>query len=183
MKKTLIAPDATQLRREAEKRLKKQQLTSVPHTIEADTLKLIHELEVHQIELEMQNEELILAKESAVVALDKYIELYDFSPSCHVTLDSRGKIERISLAGATMLGKERTKLFYDKFNIFVTEQTLPAFNDFFKRIFESKKRETCQVDLIRGGAATTPVFIAGIASEDGKLCYLTVIDVSELKKI
>ena len=52
-------------------------------------LKLIHELEVHQIELEMQNEELVIAKEKAEIAEEKYTELYDFAPSGYLSLTKK----------------------------------------------------------------------------------------------
>lgn len=75
-------------------------------------MKLIHELEAHQIDLEMQNQELQLAKErEAELATEKYIELYDFAPSGYFTLTKEGKIIDLNLTGAKMLGNER---FYIK---------------------------------------------------------------------
>jgi PAS domain-containing protein len=72
---------------------------------ESEKLKLIHELEVHQIELELQNEELLLAKQQADSAIQKYTELYDFSPSGYFTLSREGIIIDANLTGSTMLGK------------------------------------------------------------------------------
>ena len=82
---------------------------------EAEKLKLIHELEVHQIELEMQNEELLLAKLQADSAIEKYTELYDFSPSGYFTLSQDGSILDANLTGSVMLGKERSNLINTKF--------------------------------------------------------------------
>jgi hypothetical protein len=71
--------DAQILRLKAEEKLKKNEKTGKP-VIEADVKKLLHELQVHQIELEMQNEELREANETAETALKKYTILYDFAP-------------------------------------------------------------------------------------------------------
>ena len=75
---------------------------------EADTLKLMHELEVHQIELEMQNDELQRAKEKAENIAEKYTNLYDFAPAGYFTIDKDLRICELNLSGAKMLGKEVT---------------------------------------------------------------------------
>ena len=95
------------LRQKAEELLKKKPLKTGSQLSEAEMLKLIHELEVHQIELEMQNEELMLANEQAEFATKKYTELYDFAPSGYFTLSKEGKIIELNLCGSQMLGKER----------------------------------------------------------------------------
>ncbi|PKL15200.1 MAG: hypothetical protein CVV49_21785, partial [Spirochaetae bacterium HGW-Spirochaetae-5] len=81
-----MKPDSAKLRKKAEDLLKKKNKTGTELS-ETDILRLIHELEVHQIELELQNEELIAAKEQAEAATDKYIELYDFAPVCYFTIN------------------------------------------------------------------------------------------------
>ena len=78
------------LRQKAEEILKnKPQIVDIL-SLEGETLKLIHELDVHQIELEMQNEELKLVKEQMEIAAEKYIDLYDFAPSGYFTLSKNG---------------------------------------------------------------------------------------------
>ena len=78
--------DQNALRRKAEELLKKKSSALSLNLSEADTIKLIHELEVHQIELEIQNEELILSRAQAISASEKYVELYDYAPSGYFTL-------------------------------------------------------------------------------------------------
>ena len=95
------------LRQRAEELLNMKLSKSGSQLSEAETQKLIHELEVHQIELEIQNEELILAKKQAADNSEKYIELYDFAPSGYFTLTRKGEILQLNLLGAKMLGKER----------------------------------------------------------------------------
>ncbi|MEY4052333.1 MAG: hypothetical protein RIR64_1318, partial [Bacteroidota bacterium] len=86
---------------------------------EVEKLKLIHELEVHQIELELQNEELLLAKQQADSAIEKYTELYDFSPSGYFTISREGIIIDANLTGSVMLGVERINLIQTKFRTFL----------------------------------------------------------------
>ena len=81
------------------------------HHSESEVLKLIHELEVHQVELELMNEELTIAKgNDAKFAAENYTELYEFAPSGFFTLSEDGTIIDLNLTGSQMLGKERKYL-------------------------------------------------------------------------
>ena len=117
MKKTDDKSKSTILRQKAEELLKKKSSKAVSGLSEQDTLKLIHELEVHQIQLEMMNEELALANENAIlaseekeIATQKYTDLYDSAPTGYFTLTRNGKIIGLNLSGCQMLGKERQHL-------------------------------------------------------------------------
>ena len=94
--------EATLLRLIAEEELKNLK-PSLADIAEHDNLKLIHELQVHQIELEMQNEELKLAHLKAYEAIEKYVELYDYAPSGYLTLSKEGDILELNYSAATML--------------------------------------------------------------------------------
>jgi hypothetical protein len=179
MKNDISILDVAALRKKAEKSLNKKLSDSNEFISEADSLKKIHEIEVYHIELEMQNEELRLAKKQAAIAADRYIELYDFAPSVFITLSSSGKIEKITLRGAQMLGKERSNLFNYEFNFFVTYDTKSDFKAFFERVFKSTKIETCKVALTTDNKSPLFVQIDGIVSENGKHCYLSLTDVTK----
>jgi hypothetical protein len=107
---------------------------------ESEVLKLIHQLEVHQIELEMQNEELILAKELAEVAANKYTDLYDFAPLSYFTLSKEGRIIELNFSGAKLLCIERSKLIDFPFGVFVSDDTKLIFNHFLENIQQQNKR-------------------------------------------
>jgi PAS domain S-box-containing protein len=175
-------PESGYLRQKAERLLKSKQLTSKSPLSEPDMLRLIHELEVHQIELEMQNEELVLAKENAELAEKKYTELYDFAPSGYLTLTSKGEIAGLNFMASRILGKERSLLINKKFGFFVTEDTRPAFNEFFKHIFTSEEKLICDITIATEGNLPIHVNIDGIISQNKEQCFLILTDITERVK-
>jgi PAS domain-containing protein len=86
-----------------------------------DTLKLLHELQVQHVELEMQNEELRLARSSMELLLQQYTELYDFAPVGYFTLGEDGTILQLNLAGATLLHQHRSELVGQTLGKFVDQ--------------------------------------------------------------
>ena len=95
---------ATELRRHAEERLRAKTAELHSPRNEEQVQRLVHELEVHQIELEMQNAEIRHARDEAESALEKYTDLYDFAPVGYFTLDHEGIIRSVNLTGASLLG-------------------------------------------------------------------------------
>ncbi|HEX7584418.1 MAG TPA: PAS domain S-box protein, partial [Prolixibacteraceae bacterium] len=184
MKKQInLLTDNSTLRQRAEALLKRKLSNSGSQRSDADIQKLIHELEVHQIELEMQNEELRLAKErEAKLATEKYIELYDFAPSGYFTLSREGKIIDLNLSGAKMLGKERSYIKNSRFVFFVTDDTRSIFNLFLDRVFNSKSQQTGEVSLSAGNL-TSYVHLTGIAAENREECFITAVDISDRKQM
>lgn len=175
--------EITDLRKKAEKLLKERLQTNVRIASEADNLKLIHELEVHQIELEMQNEELIIAKLAAAASSEKYVELYDFAPMGYFTLSPDGEILELNLCGSQMIGKEREHLKSSQFRFFITDDTKPAFNHFLESVFESTSIKTCEADILNSDNSLFSVYLTGVAPEKGDHCLITMVDISERKRI
>ncbi|MGV8964401.1 MAG: ATP-binding protein [Candidatus Saccharimonadaceae bacterium] len=173
----------TTIRQKAETQLTKQHsLKAIPLT-ELNTLRILHELEVHQIELELLNEELILARDKAETIADKYMTLYDFSPTGYFTLDTIGDICEVNLHGAKLLCKERSSLVGNRFALFITQDTLPVFNDFLLRVFATNSKQNCEVRLLANGNQFYFVFIEGIIFENKQKCLLTTFDITELKQL
>jgi len=173
---------AQMLRIKAEEKLKEKQKEAGMPVIEADVKKLVHELQVHQIELEMQNEELQEAYETAETALKKYTMLYDFAPMGCFTLNSEGSICELNFTGAEMLGEKRFSLMDANFKLFVSEDSLPVFNNFFSKLYSDNVKESCEIMLGYNNKPLCFVYMEGIVTGDNRECLLSVIDISDFKK-
>jgi hypothetical protein len=174
--------DDQMLRRNAEELLKKKQVKMDSLPIETDTIKLLHELQVHQIELEMQNEELIQANITAETALKKYTMLYDFAPMGYFTLDPEGLITELNFTGAEMLGDKRFGLVNTKFRAFVEKNFQTEFDKFLKKIHSNKGKESLEVKLGNNGTPMCTVYMEGVVTGDDKYCLLSVVDISGFRK-
>jgi len=173
--------DAQILRLKAEEKLKAKKKTT-KQVIESDIKKLLHELQVHQIELEMQNEELREANETAETALKKYTMLYDFAPLGYFTLEKDGSISELNFTGAEMLGEKRFSLVNSNFKLFIAESSHTVFDRFFSKIFESNTKDSCEVMLGYDGKPLCSVYIEGVVVGDDRKCLLSVVNTSAFKK-
>jgi PAS domain S-box-containing protein len=97
---------------------------------------LMHELLVHKVELEMQNEELRRAHTAMEEARDRYVELYESSPVGYITINRKGMISEINLTGSTLLGVDRAKLINRRFAKFVAPQDSDQWYSKFMSIME-----------------------------------------------
>jgi PAS domain S-box-containing protein len=134
------------LRRQAEKRLLERDVDLSNMPLE-DINELIHELEVHQIELEMQNEELRQAQLDLEAARDKYTDLYHFAPVGYFSISDKGLISEANLRGATMLGMERGKLAGRRFSQFIAKDDQDVFYLHRQKLFETKTKQICELKL------------------------------------
>ena len=180
--KQINQSEADELRAKAEELLRTKLAKPGMDPVEGNLLKLIHELEVHQIELEIQNNELILANEMVALASQKYIELYDFAPSGYFTLSPEGEIIQLNLTGAKMLGKERSHLINAHFLFHLTTETQPVFIHFLGQIFAGKVQTNCELALSTTGNSPVYIYLTGIANEKGDQCLVNVVDISKRKK-
>ncbi len=180
-KKAQNLTDTQLLRLNAEEKLKEKPKRTGTRVLEADTKKLLHELQVHQIELEMQNEELRQANERAEEALRKYTMLYDFAPMGYFTLDSDGSISELNFTGAEMLGDKRFSLLNSNFKLFVSESSKSVFNKFFKNVYTSEAKVSCELMLGYNGKPLCQVYMEGIVLGDDRKCLLSVVDISGFK--
>ena len=178
---------AAELRRRAEARFKEKQSSQRSEvgdqSTAEETQRLVHELEVHQIQLEMQNEELLRARAEVEAILAQYTDLYDFAPVGYFTLGRDGAIRRVNLTGASLLGVERAGLTGRRFGFFVSEETRPAFNAFLDKVFASQAKETCEVALLKEGHEPLWARIDARATEDGQECRAAVVDVTDRKRM
>ena len=119
----------------------------IRNTPPADIQHLVEELQIHQVELEMQNEELRRTQLELAESRDRYIDLYDFAPIGYFTISEKGLILQANLIGANMLGIERGRLIGQPFSRFITKESQDNFYLDRKKLLESGNRQTCELSL------------------------------------
>ncbi|MGE5400834.1 MAG: PAS domain-containing protein, partial [Ignavibacteriales bacterium] len=167
------------LRKKAEELLDRNQKQNGQFSSEADTKKLLHELQVHQIELEMINEELRLAKDKAAADAVIYQELYEFAPSGYISLLPDGTVVQLNFSSARMLGMERPMLINRNFRFLIAEDCRAELNDFFVQIFQRNALASCELQLSLEGKPDTFVYLEGHAADKGEKCNVTMIDITQ----
>ncbi len=175
MKKT---ESAKELRRKAEEKIASQPVFNG----EIDSKRLLHELQVHQVELEMQNEELRQTQNNLAESRDHYADLFDFAPIGYVTLDSKGMITSANLTVATFLRVERSQLVGQWFMQFIVAVSLPAFADFLEMIFLNPGKQTCELSLSIEGRDSCFIQVEASAIDSGESCRAAIVDITEHKE-
>ena len=132
----------------ADEQVQARREEQTPPRTEAETQRLLHELEVHQLELEMQNAELRRAREELEASLTKYAELYDFAPIGYFTFDAKGVIREVNLTGAKLLGSERQHLVHQGFSAFLADADDRAlFSRHLEKVLQRQGMERCEVNF------------------------------------
>jgi PAS domain S-box-containing protein len=178
--------DAATLRRSAEARLARQKPESGGQRTDLEMARLVHELEVHQIELEMQNAELQRSRVEVEAALERYTELYDFAPVGYFSVDQQGVIQEVNLTGAAMLGMARSMILRRRLRGFVSPTSRPTVDAFMESVFVSPGKQACEALLLTGTGAA---FWADLQASSATLpkgeinwCRLAVSDIAALKR-
>ena len=148
------SPRRAGLRSQAEQRLHTGTTEHDLAASEADARAMVHELQVHQIELEMQNEELQRAQAEAREASEKYCDLFDFAPVGYFLWDQEGRILEVNLAGAALLGRDRGAVIHKRFGQFVATEHRARFADFCRGCWRPTAKQTCEVKLVADGPGT-----------------------------
>lgn len=176
---------ANALRKRAEQFLA-EHADAIPEIADTDTRQILHELQVHQIELEMQNDELRRAQIETGTALAKYTDLYDFAPVSYFTIDSKGLIQKVNLTGTALLGFERQHLIGKPFRYFVAQEDKDSFWRHRRSVIESRSRKSIELKLdCKNGAQ---VFVSLESSLIPQVepfkneVFSAVIDITERKK-
>src|ERR1035437_3371710 len=182
------AASSAELRGHAEARLRKgksNQRSGVgdPRP-EPPPRRLLHELQVHQVELEMQNAELQDARNRMEILLEKYSDLYDFAPVGYFSVDEQGRILEANLMGAVLLGVERSLLINRRLPRFVAPASQPVFEAFLERVFAGTGKQVCEAALLRGDARVGFHGSCAISvSGPPKWCRVAVSDITSVKQV
>ncbi|TGE06557.1 sensor histidine kinase [Hymenobacter fodinae] len=144
-----------------------------------EVLRLVQELRIHQIELEMQYEELQRAQAESEAMRSQYADLYEFAPVGYCTLSGNGEIRQLNLYISQLLGLLRRELLGRRFGLFVTQEQRGQFADFLARVLQQEQRLSCSLELRRDDGTLLYVRLEGLAFTDGlgeQLCRLAVLD-------
>ena len=185
-KTTTLSDNFVSLRRKAEEKLRTQ-LERLKELSARDIQELVHELGTHQIELEMQNEELRKARDELESSRNQYAELYDFC-ACRLFYHRCAGTDRgVNLTGARLLGIERGLLLKRPFINFIAEAAdREIFSKHCSEIFQKQGNQTCEIRLKRKDGATFYAQLQSTAKEniDGKAGYIrtTIIDTTERRR-
>ena len=181
---------AAALRRRAEGRLRERPQNQKPAVAgqrpAVGALRTLHELQVHQIELEMQNTELQEARNRMEAQLEKYTDLYDFAPIGYFSLDEQGVMLEVNLTGATLLGVERSRLIHRRLLHFVAPTSQPILLAFLDKVFAQSGKQVCEALLLKedGGVfwADLQAVSAVLPGGPRKRCQVAVSDITALKR-
>lgn len=173
--------DARILRKKAEELYRKNAVNSPSPEVELDEKKLFHELQIHHLELELQNEALQIEHVKAEVALKKYTILFDMSSMGYFLLDPDGTISELNFTAADLLHERRFALKGTNFKLFVSDESKSVFNIFFKKVFVNHHQESCRIMITSNDNAPIEVYIEGIIVDNDQRCLLSVINLSKFR--
>ena len=171
-----------ELRNDAEKKLA---VAPVTQSITLNPKELLHELQVHQIELEMQNEELRRAHIALEASRDHFIHLYDFAPVGYISLSQDGVIVEMNLTAAKLLGVERKAILHQRFAQFIADTDKDKWYRHHLSIRKNSGEHACELRLIRAKESRFYAHLDCQYTEIGgsaPLLRIALTDISERKQ-
>jgi PAS domain S-box-containing protein len=165
-------------------------LAKKPHYSESwlppEVRRVLYELRVHQVELEMQNEELRQNQEELEAARAKYLDLYNFSPVGYFTIGEPGLVLEANLTAANLLGVARDPLVNQPLTSFIVAEDQDIYYLFRKKLFETGLPQTCELRMARADGGRFWVHIEATVARDAQsgdaVCHAVMSDITERKK-
>ena len=181
------ANPAHELRKKAEEKALAEKSRDTDDLSPDEARKLIHELRVHQIELEMQNEELRRTQVELDEARDKYFDLYDLAPVGYMTVSEKGLILEANLTAAILLGAARNALINQPVSSFILKEDQDVYYHHRRRLLETCEPQVCEIRMVRAGRSPIWVRLDATVVQDVENGYLlirtTIIDITDRKLI
>ncbi len=175
---------SSDLRRRAEEMLRTQP-AELDKIAPEEIKHLLHELQVHQIELELQNEELRRAQQELAVSREKYFDLYDLAPVGYLTISEKGLILEANLTAANLLGLERGHLIKQPVSRFIFREDQDIYYRHRKQLLETQAPQVSELRMVRTDGTPFWVRIEAILvrdSDDALLFRTAVSDITDRKR-
>jgi PAS domain S-box-containing protein len=176
------------LRRRAEE-IFLEKTAALPENLEALSPKEIrwtlHELRVHQIELEMQNEELRRAQAELDAVRAQYFDLYDLAPVGYLVLSEQGLILEANLTAATLLGEARGALVKQPISRFILPEDRDIYYRHRKQLFETSEPQECELRMVNKDGTTFWAWLEATVAQDADgafVCRVMLSDITERKR-
>jgi len=183
------SPDSSQSTISLHDAAKKKLLSSplITHGINKKTPEeLIYDLQVHQVELEMQAEELRQAHIALEESRDLYVDLYEFAPLGYITLTDKAVISKANLTAATLLGIDRKKLVNARFRRWISPEDLNIWDRYFLNLLQTERNFTVTCILRRNDGTVFPARLESInltKTPDKPSIRVTISDISDITKV
>lgn len=150
-----------------------------------ETRLMIHELHVHQIELEMQNEELRQTQAELNASRVRYFDLYEFAPAGYCTLCKEGLFIEANLTATTLLGLIRNRLVGQPISKYILKEDQDGYYLFRKKLFETGEPQVCELRMVKSDGSIFWVHLSAtiaLREDDAPVCRLVLIDITERKR-
>jgi PAS domain S-box-containing protein len=145
----------------------------------------LHELQVHQIELEMQNADLRQAQKEMDAERTRYLDLYDHSPVGYCTLDPQGLILETNLTATTLLGETKDELVKQSLSRFINKEDLELFHGNRKQLFDNDEPQAYELRMVRKGGVDFWASLETTVAQDAEgkpVCRVVLSDITQRKK-
>jgi two-component system CheB/CheR fusion protein len=175
------------LRRKAEK-ISRESAPGSPERLAPlpveETSRIVHELRVHQIELEMQNEELRRTHQQLTEEHERYLDLYDFAPVGYCSLSEQGQIIKLNLTAAAMLDVARSALIGQLITRFISNDDRHIFARSMKQLFATEETQICELSIIKSDGTLSWIRLRfAMRPRDGlPTCRVAMTDINDQKK-
>ena len=172
------------LRHRAEERLREE--VADDRDLSALTLEeirhLAHELQTHQIELELQNDELRRAQEELVESRDRYVDLYDFAPVGYVTVGEKGIVQEANLTSAELFGVDRGSLLGQPLSNFIAPEDQDVYFQHRREVLAGSGPQRCEVRLQRGDGRSLCARLDSMPAGEGA-CRIVLSDITAHRQL
>jgi PAS domain S-box-containing protein len=170
------------------RKLAEEQVTHLPNNIlktSTDEIKqMFHELQVHQIELEMQNDELNRLHNELGISNARYFDLYDMAPIGYLTVNNKNRIIESNFTAANLLGTTRKTILNNQFTNFIKKEDQEAFYLYLRKLANIKETEYCELRMEKKDKTTFWVQLTGMVVPDGDstVYRIMIIDITKRKQ-